>query len=191
MGDGDGSTHARGHGGEAGWTSCPRCLDGWLCAGKRDGDGSPPPAFAGAGSRREDTGGEAGLKPAPTGREVGGTGAHEGRPYGGSEDGSPPSRGHGEMDGAQATRFFTSLRFVQNDMWGSGRGWVTDYRLHGRRMLSGTGEGRVATATRFFTALRCVQNDMWVEGEGIFWDWAGWFYCSWFSWVHPHPSLPP
>ena len=105
-----------------------------------------------------------GSRTAPTG---GGTGAHEGRPYGGSEDGSPPSRGHGEMDGAQATRFFTSLRFVQNDMWGSGRGWVTDYRLHGRRMLSGTGEGRVATATRFFTALRFVQNDIWVEGEGI------------------------
>ena len=65
--------------------------------GRRAGDGFPPPAFAGAGSRRGNNGG--------------GRAAHEGRPYGG-RDGSPHPRGQRRWAGRPRG---TALR---------GEGWV-------------------------------------------------------------------
>ena len=57
MGKGDGSPHARGQREGERWIPASvftRAGYSW-----EDRDGSPPPAFAGAGSRREDNGGEA------------------------------------------------------------------------------------------------------------------------------------
>ena len=60
---------------------------------------------------------------------------------GGGEDGSPHPRGQGK-GGGKATRFFTPLRYVQNDMWGSGLWTEWHVGEEGRRWVPASARTR-------------------------------------------------
>ena len=129
-----------------------------------EGDGSPPPVFTGAGSRREDNGRGVFTRAGSSREERRGEFEGEGRREWPKRDGRPlgsPLRGEGGRRARRRRDSSTSLRYARNDMWGSaGRNEVWG-RGMGPRIREDNGRG-VFTRAGYMREERRGE----LEGEG-------------------------